>query len=149
MAIFLCVLAGCRAPAGENGADAMRFETWNGQHARSASAGSRVIHSEEEWVQLWRDIGREPPRAWRRGEESAVGIFLGQRRSGGFAIEVLGVDRDGSVVRVSYREKTPSGGVVAQVLTSPWAVVAVPVASAEVQVVAQSSPRSPIPRQQK
>ncbi|MCR6654759.1 MAG: protease complex subunit PrcB family protein [Opitutus sp.] len=108
-----------------------------------------MIHSEEEWVQLWRDIGREPPRAWGRGEESAVGIFLGQRRSGGFAIEVLGVDRDGSVVRVSYREKTPSGGVVAQVLTSPWAVVAVPVASAEVQVVAQSSPRSPIQRQQK
>jgi len=53
-----------------------------------------------------------------------VGIFLGERGTGGYAIELTKVERDGSHLRISYRSQTPdSGAMLTQALTQPYHLI--------------------------
>lgn len=65
-----------------------------------------------------------------------VAVFQGAQRTGGYAIAVDRVTRDGDrlVVRASFTEPPP-GGIVTQVLTSPVDVVSI--ASADASGVAR------------
>ena len=49
-----------------------------------------------------------------------VGIFLGERSTGGYAIEITNIERVGSEVRVHYRSESPDPGAMrTQALTQP------------------------------
>ena len=53
-----------------------------------------------------------------------AGLFLGTRSTGGYAVEITGVDRHGADVIVRYRETKPDPGMmVTQVLSSPFHIV--------------------------
>ena len=56
-----------------------------------------------------------------------VGVFLGQRPSAGYSVEIIRtVDANGRL-RVEYVEtRPPAGSVTAQVLTAPFHLVAIP-----------------------
>jgi hypothetical protein len=55
-----------------------------------------------------------------------VGVFLGNRPSAGYRVEVAGVRRDGDALVVSWREVTPApGATVSQTVTTPFALAAV------------------------
>lgn len=87
-----------------------------------------VVRTLPEWQQLWNshsggDAARPPVDFAKR---MVVGVFLGARNTGGYSVEITGVEIvDGSLV-VRYSEKTPGAGMMtAQVITAPFHLVSI------------------------
>ena len=95
----------------------------NMDDARQASA-----RSVQEWSQLWTQHAGERTRpAVDFSKEVVVAVFLGTRPTSAFGIEIVRVREEGPALVVTYRETRPApDGVAAQVLTSPYHIVAVP-----------------------
>ncbi len=93
---------------------------WRGPRSRVAEETSIVATTQAEWEALWQSVGREPPVALPDGS-IALGIFLGQRPTAGYLIDIVSAaESDGAFV-VVYEERKPSG-IVAMVITSPYLV---------------------------
>jgi PrcB C-terminal len=91
-------------------------------------AREAVARTDAEWSALWsQHAGSRARPAVDLNKEMVVAVFLGTRPTAGFSVEIVGVREEGAVVAVSYRETRPQpGSVTAQVLTSPYHIVAVP-----------------------
>jgi hypothetical protein len=125
--LFLALswLAGCSAPL-RSGTNPAILAQWSGLHSGVEQPSSRVIRDAAEWTALWRQLNREAPQSLDKNQ-MAVAIFLGQRRSGGFRVEVTGAGAEAGEIVLEYREHTPAPGMMTtQALTSPWAVVTLP-----------------------
>jgi hypothetical protein len=74
--------------------------------------------------------------------ETVVGVFLGQRATGGYSVRVTGASAQGGVLTLTVNLTAPgSGSITTQALTSPWTLVRVPGTFREVRVVdAQGRP---------
>ena len=98
--------------------------------AMSQIDGARqaVARSDAEWRMLWSQHAGDRARpAVDFSKEMVVAIFLGTRPTAGFSVEIVGAREEGAMLIVSYRETRPQPGIVtAQVLTSPYHLVAVP-----------------------
>jgi protease stability complex PrcB-like protein len=81
-----------------------------------------------EWSKLWNlHAGERTRPAVDFSKEVVVGVFLGTRPTAGFSMEIVGVRVEGAALVVSYKETRPApDSVAAQVLTSPFHIVAVP-----------------------
>jgi hypothetical protein len=92
------------------------------------SARQAVARSAAEWSTLWSQHAGDRTRpAVDFSKEMVVAVFLGTRPTAGFSVEVVGARQEGATLIVSYRESRPQpGAVAAQVLTSPFHLVAVP-----------------------
>lgn len=93
-----------------------------------------VVRTLPEWTALWKQHTSDkavPPVDF--GREMVVAMFMGSRPTAGYSVEVTSVEkRDGKTI-VSYRELAPSRDIVtAQILTSPYHIVAVPTSAGEV-----------------
>jgi len=99
----------------------------NMDDARQASA-----LSVEEWSTLWTQHAGERTRpSVDFTKEAVAAVFLGTRPTGGFSIEIVRVRNEGLALVVEYKETRPApDSVAAQVLTSPYHIVAVPRGSA-------------------
>jgi VWFA-related protein len=63
-------------------------------------------------------------------------VFLGERPTAGYAVEVVGVARDGETLVISYAERPPAAdAMVGQVVTTPYVVVGVPMHAGPVKFV--------------
>ena len=95
----------------------------NMDDGRQASA-----RSTEEWATLWNLHAGERTRPnVDFSREIVVAVFMGTRPTAGFSVEIVGVRQEGQALVVSYKETRPSpDSVAAQVLTSPYHIVAVP-----------------------
>lgn len=122
----------------KDAASALRAQ-WSGPQGGGEVATTRVIRTAAEWDALWRQLERERPRALDPLRECAVLIAAGAKRTAGFGVEVRSAQvRDGTLI-VEYRERAPEPGtMVAQMLTSPWAVAVL--ARPELPIVFQRSP---------
>jgi hypothetical protein len=87
-----------------------------------------TVRSPAEWQKLWKEHSpREPLPAVDFKTKMVVGIFLGSKPSSGYGVEILGAKLDGKELIVEFAQKQPGHGVMtAQVLTSPYHLVAVP-----------------------
>jgi len=87
-----------------------------------------AVRSADDWTTLWRAhaVGKAPP-AVDFSREMVVGVFLGSRPTAGYAVEIVGVREESAALVVQYRTASPGGDVMtAQVITSPFHLVAVP-----------------------
>ncbi|MDO4264373.1 MAG: protease complex subunit PrcB family protein [Deinococcus sp.] len=67
--------------------------------------------------------------------KTLVGIFMGTRSTGGYSLELEGVDVSGGRVTVQVRERAPGADMLTtQALTSPWIIVELPGRYSDVQV---------------
>jgi hypothetical protein len=77
---------------------------------------------------LWRKhggTGEAPPVDFSR--EIVLGVFLGTRSTAGYGVEIIRAVGGGGVLTVQYAETSPSrDAVVAQILTAPYHLVAIP-----------------------
>ena len=91
-----------------------------------------VIRSRDAWAAVWGRHTRaqvQPPSAppVDFSRDMVVGIFMGQRGTGGYEIEITRVERADSQLRVYYRSKDPEpGAMVTQMLTQPYHVIKLP-----------------------
>jgi VWFA-related protein len=106
-----------------------------GTQSRIDARREVVARSAAEWDALWRQHAPDRPApAIDFAREIAVGVFAGSRPTAGFAVEIVGAADSGGTLVVQYRETKPSGdAITAQVITSPYHVVALPAVAGEVR----------------
>jgi len=87
-----------------------------------------AVRTAGEWSALWaQHAGERAKPAVDFSKDMLVAVFMGSRPTAGFALEITGVRQDGATLVVSYTETRPAPDrVAAQVLTSPYHIVAVP-----------------------
>jgi hypothetical protein len=94
-----------------------------------------VVRTQAEWDTLWTTHGgdRKKP-AVDFAKEMVVGVFMGSRPSAGYNTTIVStVSKDGKMI-VRYEEKAPAKGTLtAQILTSPYHLVTVPMMAGEVK----------------
>ncbi len=100
------------------------YNSWDGLD--SATENGQVVGawSQEEWEELWRMAGQEPLDAIDPAIQMGVGIYLGTRRTSGYAVLIDGVSLDGDAIKIDWTERSPGiDEFVTQAFTSPWAVL--------------------------
>jgi len=87
-----------------------------------------VVRTDAEWSRIWTlHAGERTRPAVDFTRDIVLALFTGTRPTAGFTAEITGVREDGGTLVVSYKETRPApGGVAAQLLTSPFHIVAVP-----------------------
>jgi protease stability complex PrcB-like protein len=130
---LLIPLAACALPAvGDAAAEgtALPFSTVAQGFASGVSEPLQVaIRTRDEWVAFWTRHTRaqvQPPSAppVDFSREMVVGVFLGERATGGYEIEITKVERADSGLRIHYRSKSPDpAAMVTQALTQPYHVI--------------------------
>ncbi|ACB74417.1 protease complex subunit PrcB family protein [Opitutus terrae] len=140
--LLALLLAGCGTAAGLTARPTAAPQQWSGPHSGVAEPSTRVVRDPAAWTALWQQLDREAPPAPAWSTRMAVAVFLGQRRSAGFRLEVLATREECGQLVITVREQQPAPGkIVAQVLTSPWAVAVVP--ASPLPVVARVRPGDP------
>jgi hypothetical protein len=87
-----------------------------------------TVRDAKEWAALWRAHGsKKALPAVDFSREMVVGVFMGERPTAGFAVEIVGCREAGNGVTVQYREKVPDrDDITAQVIVSPYHLAAIP-----------------------
>lgn len=93
-----------------------------------------VVRTDSEWARLWQEHAGERQRpAVNFATDMVLGVFMGNRPTAGYRVEILSATpRDGTLV-VRYQELTPGrDAMTAQILTAAYQLVAVPSRPGEV-----------------
>jgi len=118
------VVIGLAATAGEP----VPFKTLDtGDQSAIETRREVVIHTASEWTTLWKQHAPDRPRPTVDLTRSTVlGIFLGSRPTAGFSVAIDSIDRQGTELVVTYRERRPNPtDMVAQMLTAPGVLVTI------------------------
>ena len=103
-----------------------------GPNSQIDTAKQVSAHTTEEWAKLWMQHAgarARPPVDFTK--EVVAAVFVGSRPTAGYAVEIVRARQEGAAIVVSYKETRPApDSVAAQVLTSPYQIVAVPKGSA-------------------
>jgi hypothetical protein len=90
-----------------------------------------VIRNQDEWNTFWKrhsatDTNPPPAPIIDFDREMVVGIFLGEKSTGGYEVEIVRAERRNSSLYFYYWGKSPPPGVmVTQALTQPFHLVRV------------------------
>jgi PrcB C-terminal len=87
-----------------------------------------VARTAAEFDAIWmrHSPGRQQPRI-NFDHEMVVGVFVGSRNTAGYSVELVGADERQGALVVRYREVVPpKAAIVAQIITSPYFLAALP-----------------------
>jgi len=88
-----------------------------------------VVGNQTDWQSLWKrhtsiGITPAPPPSVDFDREMVVGVFAGEKPTGGYDVEIINAEQTDSAVTVHYREKSPPpGSIVTQALTQPFHLI--------------------------
>jgi protease stability complex PrcB-like protein len=115
-----------------NVAHPVPFQTvLRGQRSAIGEPLQIVVRTQAEWDGLWHrhySGANNPPPSPRIDfdRDLVIGIFLGQKPTGGYDVEITRVERSDSSLYVYYGEKSPPpNAMVTQALTQPFDIVRV------------------------
>ena len=135
-----CVTAaGCFAGAADEN-QGLR-DLGRGQRSGVRKAEQLVIQTPEAWQKLWAEhtakVEPRPPLPnVDFNREMVIAVFMGEKPTGGYSIQVTGVKASENALTVTYRTKQPPpDAIVTQALTQPFHFVAVPKSSRPVKFV--------------
>ena len=102
-----------------------------GNHSGIRERQFLIIRSRAEWEHLWRshsssNLPKQELPTVDFDKESILALFSGEKRTGGYAIEVAKVKEDpqATQLKVFYRETVPPrNGIVTQELTQPFCII--------------------------
>ncbi|MDD3805685.1 MAG: protease complex subunit PrcB family protein [bacterium] len=134
MAAFLVVgIAAVLMIGGMASADKESMRTVSkGNYCAIEKREQQVINNEADWSTLWERMNAGilpmPERpAINFEKETLIAVFTGVRNSGGYSIEVTGVENKEALTTIGIKEKTPAADMmVSMSLTSPYHIVALP-----------------------
>lgn len=96
-----------------------------------------VVRSQSEWNALWQkhssiETNPPPPPAIDLNKEIVIGVFLGEKPTGGYDVEIVSVERSDGTLTVSFKEKSPQpGGITTQAFTQPFHIVRIATTGSE------------------
>ncbi len=87
-----------------------------------------VARTQAEWDAVWKQHSPNRPQPKVDfAAEMVVGVFIGSRNTAAYAVEITSVRDEKAALVVVYRETAPPpAAIVAQVITTPYYLVAVP-----------------------
>jgi hypothetical protein len=93
-----------------------------------------VVQSADEWARLWRAHAADKPApVVDFTKEMVVGVFAGSRPTAGYSVQIVGTREEADGLVVEYRVGVPDRDMMtAQVITSPYHLVAIPKRAGEV-----------------
>ena len=99
------------------------------------STKQMVARTPAEWAALWKaHAGPAPAPAVDLAKSTVIAVFLGERMTGGYMVEITGTRRDGGALVVSWAERKPAGDqMTAQVITSPAHIASIPAFAGEIR----------------
>jgi hypothetical protein len=105
-----------------------------GDHSNMDDGKQLVVKTDRAWTQLWQQHTPDRPRPQVDfTKEMVLGVFMGSRPTAGYTLEIVGTAENNGTLVVRYREAAPGRGMMtAQVVTSPYQIVAVPFFPGEV-----------------
>jgi hypothetical protein len=102
-----------------------------GDQSNIESPTQVLARTEAEWIALWRRHAGDrerPPVDYSR--EMVVGVFMGSRPNAGYSTTIISSLEVKGVLVVRYSETIPPrDAVTAQIITSPYHLVAIPKAA--------------------
>jgi hypothetical protein len=106
-----------------------------GTHSNIDGARQVVVRDAAGWGALWKQhAGDRPVPAVDFAREAVAAVFLGTRPTAGFGVEIVGAGQKAGAFVVQYRETKPGGdAIAAQVITSPFLLVAMPKVDGDVK----------------
>lgn len=142
--VLVLLLAGCTAPAalpGDGEPRALALERIEDCSSRQASELNKVVQTQREWEQLWRQAcgdgsvvpvaaadaqGANTPPLVDFAQRTVLATFWGQKNNGGFGTQVEVVEERGgeALVRVARVRAGPSCATL-QAITYPHDIVVV------------------------
>src|SRR5437588_4902003 len=120
--------------AAQTSAGAMRTID-QGTQSGINDARTVTVRTADDWQKLWRmHAPGKPAPTVDFSREMVVGVFLGSRPTAGYGGEVVGTREDAGSLVVQYRTTSPPrDAMTAQVITTPYHLVAVPMRAGEVK----------------
>jgi hypothetical protein len=119
------LIAGCGMGAesnGNRGNGTTSTDEWRNIYGGPPVERWTAATNQAEWDAMWASLGVEAPVALADGLVG-VGVFLGGRRSGGFAITIDSQKVEDGIFVVSYSEIAPGpNSVVTMALTAPYVI---------------------------
>jgi hypothetical protein len=106
-----------------------------GPNSNIDTARQVTVRSAADFATLWKShaADRKMPDV-DFNANMVVGIFLGSRPTAGFAVEIVSAQPESGALIVKYKENRPSRDAIsAQVITTPFHLVAVPKAEGTVR----------------
>jgi len=99
----------------------------------------QVINNEADWNALWErmnagvlPVPERPAVSFEK--ETLIAVFTGVHNSGGYSIEITGMESREALTTIGIREKTPAADMmVSMSLTSPYHIVALPKLSGKIE----------------
>lgn len=91
-----------------------------------------IVRTQEDWNSLWKGHAsiQSPiplPPAVDFSAEMVVGLFAGEKKGGGYEVELTGAELKDSTLYIYYLEKSPiAGGMTIQALTQPFHLAKLP-----------------------
>ena len=90
-----------------------------------------VARSQSDWEDLWRkhvsnQTNPPPPPAIDFTKDIVAAVFLGERPTGGYEIDIVSAEQSDGSLTISFEEKRPRpGGIQTQAFTQPFHIVRV------------------------
>lgn len=116
---------------------------WKGSHCGIAEPRRIVVTDEKTWERLWRAVHARrtplpPVPEVDFSKQMVLAVFMGQKRTSGFAIQIAEVFACNREILVHVKEiAPPPNAIVLQVLTQPYHIVVVPKVDGTVRFVLQ------------
>ncbi len=105
-------------------------ELGSGNNARAESAQVTLASTQSDLAALWSaayGLQSSPPPTPNLNGQTAVGIFLGSKPTGGYGVSVQSAQASGDVLTITVNVRQPgAGSITTQSLTSPWTIISVP-----------------------
>jgi PrcB C-terminal len=104
-----------------------------GVHSGIHESLKTAIRNDSEWRALWMKhasalSSAPPPPTVNFDEELVVVIFLGDKPTGGYSVEIGSAERSDGVLTVIYDERSPrTGGMTIQAFTQPFEIIRIAV----------------------
>lgn len=120
---------------------ALAFETLQkGAHSGVTDKKAVLVTDEAAWKAQWQQMSATQVPAPAApaldfSQQAVLAVYMGEQRTGGYAIEITGVELTNGKLRVTVRQTRPGqGAMVTQALTQPFHVVRIPKVPAGTQV---------------
>jgi hypothetical protein len=130
LGLSLACLLSCVAASGAHPLTIRSLK--KGAFSGISDAKEEVIKTAAQWEKLWKQhgaSGRESGKipAVDFSKEMVVAATMGTKRTGGYAIEIVGVEARDKTLRISVKKTSPPpDAMTIQALTAPFHFVAVP-----------------------
>jgi hypothetical protein len=105
-----------------------------GDRSQIVTARQVVARTAAEWEGLWRvHKPARPITPVDFSKEMVVAVFLGSKPTPGYGVTIVSAAEERGAVHVRYSETSPPADAIsAQVITYPFAIVAIPKSAGEV-----------------